>query len=132
VGLLAIHPQSVAMTEWDDAEARDVSLARHSDRRAAVMRLARQRDRRDWPVYRVEVATDFGPFVGQGSSRCRAAVVTAEPDQLATVAEQKRYHGSGRPIGGFRHTIDTFVLGYDTTDARHYRWTYDGTPLKAV
>jgi hypothetical protein len=24
------------------------------------------------------------------------------------------------------------VLQYDTTDAKPYRWTYDGTPLKAT
>ncbi|HYS37989.1 MAG TPA: IS630 family transposase [Pseudonocardiaceae bacterium] len=29
-------------------------------------------------------------------------------------------------------TIDAFVLDYDTTDAKPYRWTYDGTPLKAA
>ncbi|MFJ2203633.1 IS630 family transposase [Streptomyces violaceusniger] len=28
--------------------------------------------------------------------------------------------------------IDEFVLGYDETDAKPYRWTYDGTPLKAT
>jgi len=27
--------------------------------------------------------------------------------------------------------IDEFVLAYDQTDAKPYRWTYDGTPLKA-
>jgi transposase len=28
--------------------------------------------------------------------------------------------------------IDDFVLQYDTTDAKPYRWTYDGTTLKAA
>jgi DDE superfamily endonuclease/Homeodomain-like domain len=28
--------------------------------------------------------------------------------------------------------IDEFVLAYDQTDAKPYRWTYDGTPLKAA
>ena len=28
--------------------------------------------------------------------------------------------------------IDKFVLAYDQTDAKPYRWTYDGTPLKAA
>ncbi|MFF3343224.1 transposase [Streptomyces flavidovirens] len=28
--------------------------------------------------------------------------------------------------------IDEFVLAYDQTDAKPYRWTYDGTPLKAT
>jgi transposase len=28
--------------------------------------------------------------------------------------------------------IDEFVLAYDETDAKPYRWTYDGTPLKAT
>ena len=27
--------------------------------------------------------------------------------------------------------IDTFVLAYDEHDAKPYRWTYDGSPLKA-
>jgi hypothetical protein len=27
--------------------------------------------------------------------------------------------------------IEDFVLAYDATDAKPYRWTYDGTPLKA-
>ena len=29
-------------------------------------------------------------------------------------------------------TIDDFVPQYDTNDAKPYRWTYDGTPLKAA
>jgi len=28
--------------------------------------------------------------------------------------------------------IDDFVLAYDEHDAKPYRWTYDGTPLKAA
>ena len=28
--------------------------------------------------------------------------------------------------------IDAFVLAYDEHDAKPYRWTYDGTPLKAA
>ncbi|MFD8393717.1 transposase [Streptomyces sp. NPDC059680] len=28
--------------------------------------------------------------------------------------------------------IDTFVLAYDEHDAKPYRWTYDGSPLKAA
>jgi len=28
--------------------------------------------------------------------------------------------------------IDEFVLAYDEHDAKPYRWTYDGTPLKAA
>ncbi|MEY9863661.1 hypothetical protein ABH935_009314 [Catenulispora sp. GAS73] len=28
--------------------------------------------------------------------------------------------------------IDEFVMAYDETDAKPYRWTYDGTPLKAA
>jgi len=28
--------------------------------------------------------------------------------------------------------IDTFVLAYDVHDAKPYRWTYDGSPLKAA
>lgn len=28
--------------------------------------------------------------------------------------------------------IDEFVLAYDQSDAKPYRWTYDGTPLIAA
>ena len=28
--------------------------------------------------------------------------------------------------------IDDFVLAYDEHDAKPYRWTYDGSPLKAT
>jgi len=28
--------------------------------------------------------------------------------------------------------IDEFVLNYDEHDAKPYRWTYDGSPLKAA
>jgi len=28
--------------------------------------------------------------------------------------------------------IDDFALAYDEHDAKPYRWTYDGTPLKAA
>ena len=28
--------------------------------------------------------------------------------------------------------IDDFVLAYDQHDAKPYRWTYDGSPLKAA
>ena len=29
-------------------------------------------------------------------------------------------------------SIDRFVLRYDDHDAKPYRWTYEGTPLKAA
>ena len=28
--------------------------------------------------------------------------------------------------------VDNFVLAYDEHDAKPYRWTYDGSPLKAA
>jgi hypothetical protein len=30
------------------------------------------------------------------------------------------------------NAIDEFVTAYDEHDAKPYRWTYDGTPLKAT
>jgi hypothetical protein len=51
---------------------------------------------------------------------------------LSTLARRVLRRGQFTSRNDLAEHIDDFVLAYDEHDAKPYRWTYDGTPLKAA
>jgi hypothetical protein len=56
------------------------------------------------------------------------------PDELffSTLTRRLLRHGQFTSRDDLAARIDDFVLAYDEHDAKPYRWTYDGSPLKAA
>ncbi|RPF30223.1 hypothetical protein EDD96_6816 [Streptomyces sp. Ag109_G2-6] len=56
------------------------------------------------------------------------------PDELffSTLTRRLLRRGQFASRDELAAAIDTFVLAYDEHDAKPYRWTYDGSPLKAA
>ena len=63
--------------------------------------------------------------------RCSNAAVL--PDELFFSALTRRVlrHGDFPSRDDLIDKLDTYVIGHNTT-AKPYRWTYDGSPLKAA
>jgi hypothetical protein len=51
---------------------------------------------------------------------------------FSTLTRRLLRHGQFTSRDELAERIDDFVLAYDEHDAKPYRWTYDGTPLKAA
>ena len=56
------------------------------------------------------------------------------PDELffSTLTRRLLRNGQFTTRDELAERIDDFVLAYDQHDAKPYRWTYDGSPLKAT
>lgn len=51
---------------------------------------------------------------------------------FSTLTRRLLRHGQFATRDELAERIDDFVLAYDQNDAKPYRWTYDGSPLKAA
>lgn len=77
------------------------------------------------------VAWKSGTAGSEGAQRGNALGL---PDELffSTLTRRLLRRGQFASRDELAAAIDTFVLAYDEHDAKPYRWTYDGSPLKAA
>jgi hypothetical protein len=64
--------------------------------------------------------------------RCSNAAVLPDEIFFSTLTRRVLRRGQFASREELAHAIDEFVTAYDEHDAKPYRWTYDGTPLKAA
>ncbi|MDX6330313.1 MAG: hypothetical protein QOI83_2696 [Streptomycetaceae bacterium] len=64
--------------------------------------------------------------------RCSNAAVLPDEIFFSTLTRRVLRPGQFASREELANAIDEFVTAYDEHDAKPYRWTYDGTQLKAA